>query len=429
MVAIRTMRANRRIAAMTDDGTEREVTSGLGTRTQARSGASESTRLILLVARLLFIALVLATPALVVASRTGAADPFRFSTVLGLTLATGALGLIVVVVDAMTPNKRLASIFGVYIGLCLGLVGAFAFGTLLNSIVQEWDLKGTAVANYFDLAKVSVGLILCYLAVSVVMTTKDDFRLIIPYVEFRKQNRGVAPMVLDTSALIDGRIVELSESGALDATFIIVQPVIDELQTLSDSADKGKRARGRRGLDIIARMQASNRIDLSIEDVPLDAASVDRGLVEYASVHGYRVVTTDTGLTKVGEIAGVVTVNINRIAGAMRAHALTGDRLELELTRVGENPTQGVGHLPDGTMVVVEGAAAKVGTTAVIVVTNALTTGAGRMLFARLDETPAEAGSAASMASRATAQPKHREGAPPRDGDEPRASARNPRRS
>ena len=406
---------------------------------EAAGGTPRGTRVILLFARLLFMALILATPALVIASRPinpTDPDPFRFSIVLGLTVAVGAIGLVVVVIDAMTPNKRLASIFAVYLGICLGLVGAFAFGTLLDTIVKAWELDRTNAVLYVNLAKVSVGLILCYIAVSVVMTTKDDFRLVIPYVEFSKQNRGVRPMLLDTSAIIDGRILDLSESGALDAPFVVLQPVIDELQKLSDSSDKGKRARGRRGLDMIARLQASPRVAISIEEAQLDGGNVDRGLVDVAKLRGYRVVTTDAGLAKIAEIAAVTSININRIAGALRAQALAGDRLEIELVREGENPTQGVGYLSDGTMVVVEGGAGRMGETVSTVVTNTLTTSAGRMIFARVEDLPPESGSAASMATRATTQPKHRDGPREshRDGGQPRdedgrpGSGRNPRR-
>ncbi len=406
---------------------------------EAAGGTPRGTRVILLFARLLFMALILATPALVIASRPinpTDPDPFRFSIVLGLTVAVGAIGLVVVVIDAMTPNKRLASIFAVYLGICLGLVGAFAFGTLLDTIVKAWELDRTNAVLYVNLAKVSVGLILCYIAVSVVMTTKDDFRLVIPYVEFSKQNRGVRPMLLDTSAIIDGRILDLSESGALDAPFVVLQPVIDELQKLSDSSDKGKRARGRRGLDMIAKLQASPRVAISIEEAQLDGGNVDRGLVDVAKLRGYRVVTTDAGLAKIAEIAAVASININRIAGALRAQALAGDRLEIELVREGENPTQGVGYLSDGTMVVVEGGAGRMGETVSTVVTNTLTTSAGRMIFARVEDLPPESGSAASMATRATTQPKHRDGPREshRDGGQPRdedgrpGSGRNPRR-
>jgi uncharacterized protein YacL len=140
------------------------------------------------------------------------------------------------------------------------------------------------------------------------------------------------------------------------------------------------------------------------------------------------VVTTDAGLAKVGEIAGVAMININRIAGSLRAQAIAGDRLEVELVRAGENPTQGVGYLSDGTMVVVEGGATRIGESVSTVVTNTLTTAAGRLIFARAEDAPADPGSVASMAARATQQPKHRDGAS-RGDDERSGSGRNPRRS
>ncbi|MDI9405018.1 MAG: hypothetical protein QM516_14210, partial [Limnohabitans sp.] len=356
-------------------------------------------------------------------------EAFPILLVVGLTIATGAIGIIVVVIDAMTPNKRLASIFGVYLGICLGLVGAFALGTLLDQIVVAWSLEDTQAAIYINLAKISIGAILCYIAVSVVMTTKDDFRLVIPYVEFSRENRGIRPMLLDTSAIIDGRIIDVCDSGALDAPFVVVQGVIDELQRLADSADKTKRARGRRGLDMIARMQASPRVDITIEDRPIREGNVDRALVEIALRNGYRLVTTDAALAKVAEIAGAASVNLNNLAGALRAQALAGDRLEVEIVRIGENQHQGVGFLADGTMVVVEHGADAVGRTIATVVTNTRTTSAGRMIFARYEpletSTP---GSAESMAARATTQPKHRDGAPPREDDGRPSSGRNPRR-
>lgn len=397
---------------------------------QGRS-RSAGIRLVILAARLLFMALILATPALVVASRTDPtkSESFPILLVVGLTIATGAIGIIVVVIDAMTPNKRLASIFGVYLGICLGLVGAFALGTLLDQIVAAWSLQETQAEIYINLAKISIGAILCYIAVSVVMTTKDDFRLVIPYVEFSRENRGIRPMLLDTSAIIDGRIIDVCDSGALDAPFIVVQGVIDELQRLADSGDKTKRARGRRGLDMIARMQASPRVDITIEERPIREGNVDRALVDIALRNGYRLVTTDAALAKVAEIAGAAAVNLNNLAGALRAQALAGDRLEVEIVRIGENQNQGVGYLADGTMVVVEHGADAIGRTIATVVTNTRTTSAGRMIFARYDplET-ASPGSAESMAARATMQPKHRDGAPAREDDGRHGSGRNPRR-
>jgi uncharacterized protein YacL len=392
-----------------------------------------STKLILLAARLMFMALVLATPAIVVGSLK---TEFPFTLVLGLTLASGSLGLIIVVIDSMTPNKQLASIFGIYFGICLGLIGAYAIGTLLDTIIAAWTLDEQIrdLPIYINLTKVSIGLILCYIAVSVVMTTKDDFRLVIPYVEFSKQNRGVRPMLLDTSAIIDGRILELSQTGALDAPFVVLQAVVDELQRLSDSPDKGKRARGRRGLDMVARLQAAPRIDLSIEDSSFEGTSVDRGLVEVAKRNGYRVVTTDAALSKVAEIAGVAAVNINSLAGILRTQSIPGDRLEIELVKPGEGPTQGVGYLSDGTMVVVEGGAPWIGRAVHAIVTNTLTTNAGRLIFARFEPgDPPPPGTPESMAARATSQPKHRGDAPTRDdgsgeGGDARNRGRNPRR-
>jgi uncharacterized protein YacL len=291
-------------------------------------------------------------------------------------------------------------------------------------------LKGTNAELYVNLAKISIGCVLCYIAVSVVMTTKDDFRLVIPYVEFSRENRGVRPMLLDTSAIIDGRIIDVCNSGALDAPFIIAQGVVNEMQRLADSSDKLKRARGRRGLDMIAKMQSSPRVDITIEERPIEQGNVDRALVEIARRNGFRLVTTDSALAKVAEIAGVTAINLNTLSGALRAQALAGDRLEVEVVRAGENPTQGVGYLADGTMVVIENGAAHVGELLTTIVTNTLTTQAGRMIFTKYDAFEAtDSGTAARMAAHATAQPKFRGDAPQHGNDEGRSSGRNPRRS
>ena len=170
MVADSARPVDRRIALMNEERSERENAPD-AEPAAALAPSARSTRLIMLFARLLFMALVLATPALVIGSRVNTAEPGNTLLVIGLTLASGALGLIVVVIDTLTPNKRLASIFGIYLGICLGLVGAYAIGTLLDSILSAWGLKDTNAALYLGLAKVSIGLILCYIAVSVVLST------------------------------------------------------------------------------------------------------------------------------------------------------------------------------------------------------------------------------------------------------------------
>ena len=158
----------------------------------------------------------------------------------------------------MTPNKRLSSVVGVYLGICFGLIAAVAIGFLIDVVAKalggDQTNSGT-VTVYLGISKAALALVLCYLSVSVVLTTKDDFRLVIPYVEFARQVRGVGPLLIDTSALIDGRIDAVGQAGFLDAPILIPTFVLEELQRLADSQDRQKRIRGRRGLDMVSKLQ------------------------------------------------------------------------------------------------------------------------------------------------------------------------------
>ncbi|MHC4991828.1 MAG: TRAM domain-containing protein, partial [Planctomycetota bacterium] len=345
---------------------------------------------------------------------------------LGPFLATLALGIVVVLVDNATPNKQLASVFGIYLGIVAGLVGALAIGALLDLVAESWELNSTRIGQaYIGLTKLAIGITLCYLAVSIVLTTKDDLRVVIPYVEFSKQVRGVRPMVLDTSALIDGRIEGLGATGFLDAPLIVPQFVIDELQTLADSSDKLKRARGRRGLGMVSTLQGDPVVDVTIDTSDdVVGRSVDHKLLQLAAQQHLRILTTDYNLNKVAQIQGVQVLNLNDLSNAIRSQAIPGETIPVEVVKTGEGEGQGVGYLPDGTMVVIESAADAVGETLNVTVTNSLQTSAGRMIFARRADRADTAGD--RMAQAATGQP--RTPRQPRAISESASSRRNPRR-
>jgi uncharacterized protein YacL len=354
-----------------------------------------SEKLLLLVARLLFLVLLVTVTVLTIASqREESPEEFNLQTVFGLIVAATAVGVIVLVVDAMTPNKRLTSVVGVYLGICAGLIGALAIGALIDVVGEAWDLHTTLPGQsptqmeiYLGLAKVVIAIVLCYLAVSVVLTTKDDFRLVIPYVEFAKQVRGVRPLLLDTSVLIDGRIEALGQTGFLAAPLVVPRFVIDELQTLADSGDKLKRAKGRRGLGIVSKLQENAALDISIDDTEVQGRSVDHKLLALAGEQKLRILTTDYNLDKVAKIQGVTVLNLNDLAGSIKPQVIPGEHLQVEIVKRGEAAGQGVGYLPDGTMVVVEEAAELVGSDIDVLVTNSLQTSAGRMIFGKLGTT------------------------------------------
>jgi len=221
------------------------------------------------------------------------------------------------------------------------------------------------------------------------MRTKDDVRFVIPYVEFAKQTKGTRPLILDTSAIIDGRVADLCESKLFDAPVVVPRFVLNELQLIADSADKLKRTRGRRGLDILHEMQSSSVIDVEIDDTIIpeveEVTGVDQKLMMFAKSRDGRVATTDYNLTKVAHVREVDVVNINDLANSLKTVALPGETMEVKIIKPGEEADQGIGYLPDGTMVVVEGARNKIGRDLAISITSSLQTSAGKMIFGKFE--------------------------------------------
>ena len=351
---------------------------------------ARSRRLVVLIVRLLFVCFMFVVAVLpFVATASGSQQPIELVIVdhLGPAIATMAFATIILIIDILTPKKRLSAVFGVYLGLVAGLFAALAVGLLIDLIADSWGLSsGDTALQYLTLIKLATGITLCYLAISIVITTKDDLRLVIPYVEFARQVRGVRPLLVDTSIIIDGRIEQLASSRFVDAPLIVPQFVIDELHVLSDSHDKLKRARGRRGLSILANLRSAKDVDVTIEPTDPINDGVDRALLALAASSGYRVLTTDSNLEKIGLIEGVSVLNLNNLALAVRTQAVPGAEFEIEIVKHGEAESQGVGYLPDGTMVVIEDAGKYIGSTTKITVNNALQTSAGRMIFASLSE-------------------------------------------
>lgn len=359
-----------------------------------------------------------------------------WAVLLAIVLATGVLAI-----DLLTPRKKVSTLSGVFLGLLAGVLAAIAVSFLLDLLAQGYALEGSRLITTL---KILFGVCFCYLGVSVVLQTQDDFRLVIPYVEFAKQIRGQRPMLLDTSALIDGRILDLGATGIVQAPVLIPRFVIEELQRLADSSDRTKRARGRRGLDMVARLQREPRLDLSIDERDMPGVSVDQMLIELAREQQAVIITTDSGLARVAGIQSVPVINMHDVAAALRTAVVTGESMRLRVVKGGEQPGQGVGYLDDGAMVVVENGGALIGQEVNVVVTGTLQTSAGRLIFARapgVEGDHAEEGASerygAPDAPTPGAPAAHGESASPRDehgmrepprGAVRRPAARNPRR-
>lgn len=293
-----------------------------------------------------------------------------------------ALALVVVGFDAMFRKKQTDVITAVYFGLIVGLLLTYVLRLALLSILPEEHMAAR------PLMLVS-GMVLCYVCISVLLQTKDNFRFIIPYVEFSREIKGNRPSLLDTSVVIDGRIAEVVETGALESRLIMPRFIVNELQNIADSSDKLRRSRGRRGLDILNRLRNNPEIDLTVYDhepPELEGQAVDLKLVLLAKHLDGNIITNDYNLNKVAKLQDVGVVNLNDLANALKPVFLPGERTRVQVVKPGEEPRQGVGYLDDGTMIVIEGAREHLGDTVDIVVTSVLQTSAGRMVFGRLED-------------------------------------------
>jgi uncharacterized protein YacL len=298
-----------------------------------------------------------------------------------VSVLLGAFAL--VGIDIFMPRKRIETISCVYFGIVIGLFLTYMLGFALEPLFMR-DLQNAG--GWKNAVQLVTGVMLCYLCISFLLQTRDDFRFIIPYVEFSKEVKGVKPYLLDTSVVIDGRIADLVETQIFDNQLVMPRFVLSELQAIADSSDKLRRSRGRRGLDILNRLRTNTLVDFRIHDREMpDMAGqpVDMKLVLLAKHLQGKVVTGDYNLNKMAKIHGVPVINLNDIANSLKPVFLPGESLEVRIVKPGEEMGQGVGYLDDGTMIVVEGGRDYVGRSVRIAVTSVLQTSAGRMIFGR----------------------------------------------
>jgi uncharacterized protein YacL len=290
--------------------------------------------------------------------------------------------------DVAMKRKRLDTITGVIFGTIIGLFLTYVFYLALTPLLPN-------AHNWLaDWLRLALATIVCYSCISILLQTKDDFRFIIPYVEFAKEVKGLKPYVLDTSVVIDGRIADIVETRVIDNQLVMPQFVIAELQAIADSNDKLKRNRGRRGLDILNRLRSDPKVDLMIYDRELPEFAgqpVDQKLVLLAKHLEGKVVTNDYNLNKVAKLHNVGVINLNDIANSLKPVFLPGEAIDVRIVKAGEEPGQGVGYLEDGTMVVIEGGRDHIGDQVSAVVTSVLQTSAGRMVFGRYVATVSKA--------------------------------------
>lgn len=298
-------------------------------------------------------------------------------------LIGAVFGLVVVLVDRLLKGFSLRAFSSATFGLLLGLL--FANLLLASDILRfqpetvQWTIRLIVYCTFG------------YLGMMLAMrSNRDEFSLIIPYVRFARETTQHEPLVVDTNVIIDGRIADLCATGFLSRSLIVPRFVLGELQTLADSRDPIKRERGKRGLDILNQLQSSREVDLTIHDSTGDEdLTIDARLVRTAKLLQARLLTNDGALCQVARLQQVPALNLNDLSRALRPVVVAGDELELNLVKEGRDAHQAVGYLVDGTMIVVNHARQHLGKVATVVVSSALQTGAGRLIFAELKDNAA----------------------------------------
>jgi uncharacterized protein YacL len=294
------------------------------------------------------------------------------------------IALVVIAMDAAARQKSLEVISAVYFGLIVGLILAYVVSLALSPLIPQ-DPQNAPTRFIVNSV---LALVLCYLCISFLLQTRNDFRFIIPYVEFTKESKGAKPYIVDSSAIIDGRLADVAAAHVLEGRMIIPRFVIAEVQGIADSSDRQRRGRGRRGLDILNRLRSLEDIEFIVDERELPEYAgqpVDMKLVLLAKVVGGRIVTHDYNLNKVAQVHGVGVINLNDVANALKPGYMAGETLMVKIIKPGETAGQGVGYLEDGTMIVVEGARDRVGQDVRATVTSVLQTSAGRMIFGKCE--------------------------------------------
>jgi len=303
------------------------------------------------------------------------------------------ISFVILGAEYIISKRPIPAIFTVIFGLLVGFVLSSIFFRLIVLTLGPDAYSSLGFPNretFEGLLRLTLTLIFCFFGVSIIYHTRDNFNFIIPYVEFKKEERHTRAVLVDTSVIIDGRIADIVETKIMDNPIIVPKFVLDELRLIADSSDRLKRNRGRRGLDMLNRMQRSGTVDIQIQEAPAQATGdVDNRLVRMAKAMDAKIITNDLNLNKIAQFQGVDVVNVNDLANALKPNVVQGEEMSIRIVKPGEEVGQGVGFLDDGTMVVVDQGRDKIGKTVPIIVTNVLQTSAGRLIFGKLkEETP-----------------------------------------
>jgi uncharacterized protein YacL len=289
----------------------------------------------------------------------------------GSLVGVGVGGAIIyaeVKLQGRSGREILAGVLGLILGLIVALL-------IVWVVIQI-----PAIDPYRYYVMAGLVLVLGYLGAVVGIRKRGDIRL-----SSRRPSQDAAcAKILDTSVIIDGRIADICESHFIEGPLIVPKFVLDELQQIADSSDSLRRNRGRRGLEILRRMQLRKDLKIVVDEYdPVDAGEVDAKIIKLGRVRNARIITNDFNLNKIAELQGIKVLNVNELANALKPVVLPGEEVSVRIVKRGKEPDQGVGYLNDGTMVVVEGGSNLLNRTVSVVITSVLQTAVGRMIFSK----------------------------------------------
>ena len=304
---------------------------------------------------------------------------FMMRVVIGAAAGVCLVGLEAAIhrVGRVSVRGFSAAVFGLLFGLIMA--------KLVSDAIALIPMDAGTVAT----ARVVLTWAFCYLGMAMALRGRDEFNVIIPYVRLSRHDRGEESYLVDTSAIIDGRLVDLCKTRFIEGRLAVPRFVLKELQAVADSADPVKRSRGRRGLEVLNQLRQLATVDVRIheEDLP-GIAETDAKLIKLAQALGTRVITNDYNLNKVAEFQNVSVLNVNELTQALRPVVLPGETLDVKPIKEGKEHHQAVAYLDDGTMVVVENGRPLIGQSVRGLVTSVLQTAAGRMVFVRPENAP-----------------------------------------
>ena len=324
---------------------------------------------------------------------------FAFSVFIGMAIAVGLqqeawigavsgalfMGLLMIL-DAVFARFTLRDFSHATLGLAVGLFCGWLITRIgvFNLAYFQNHTDGAMIQNIVEIC--IYGTLAFFGVTFALRSDRDQFAFLIPYVRFRRDGSEGEPMLLDTNVIIDGRLPGVIASGFLSGAVVVPRFVLDELQRLSDAAEPTKALRGKRGLEMMEKLRALPEMNVSIHEDAAGAvdAPVDTRLVTLARELNARLLTNDENLAKVARLRGIMVLSFRELASALHPELSVGDELSLPRTKPGKDKSQAVGYLPDGTMIVVNNAAAQIGQMVEVVVSGTLPTSAGRLIFAEI---------------------------------------------